>query len=87
MRKKNQPYCPPTHAEIADYAFYLWNAEGRPSGQDLKYWLEAEAHLTAIRRHDAGLLKPVDLSTPKLKSATIPHSESLHSYASSPGTP
>ena len=47
---------PPTQQEIAEYAYYLWEAEGRVSGRDEQYWLEAEAQLTRNRQYEAGLL-------------------------------
>lgn len=47
----------PTQEEIARYAYFLWESEGRMHGRDLDYWLQAEAHLTANREHEAGLLK------------------------------
>ncbi len=84
MRKKNRDYRPPTRDEIAEYAFYLWNAEGRRSGQDMKYWLEAEAHLTAVRRHDAGLLKPRETldKVPRSPSPVAAPVGEARSYAS-----
>jgi hypothetical protein len=35
----------PTHQEISDYAHRLWQFKGRPHGQDLEIWLEAEKKL------------------------------------------
>ena len=35
----------PTNQEIADYAHGLWHRKGRPHGQDLEIWLEAEKKL------------------------------------------
>ncbi|MBI4585008.1 MAG: DUF2934 domain-containing protein [Planctomycetes bacterium] len=35
----------PAHAEIAQCAYFLWVAKGRPSDQDAAIWLEAEASL------------------------------------------
>jgi len=56
MTTKDRHYVPPTKEEIADYAFHLWSVEGCCPGRDLEYWFQAEAHLTAIRQHEAGLL-------------------------------
>lgn len=82
MNKKNQTYRPPTHDEIAEYAFYLWDAEGRRSDQDIKYWLEAEAHLLAVRRHEAGLLKPAKAppSIRRTKGIATPSPERPRTY-------
>lgn len=52
---KNVPM--PTDSEIATYAYYLWESEGRLSGRDLDYWLQAKAHLIADRQYEAGLLE------------------------------
>ena len=45
----------PTFGEIANYAFHLWEVEGRQPGRDMDYWLEAEAHLLADRCYEAGM--------------------------------
>jgi len=37
----------PTNSQIEVRAYYLWDAMGRPSGQDLSIWLQAEAELQA----------------------------------------
>ncbi len=42
----------PTEQEIADYAYYLWESEGRISGRDLDYWLQAKAHFTAVHQYE-----------------------------------
>ena len=47
----------PTDEEIARYAYYLWEADGRIHGRDMDYWLQAKAHLTAEREYETGLLK------------------------------
>jgi hypothetical protein len=33
------------HMQVAERAFLIWLAEGRPHGQDLANWYEAEAQL------------------------------------------
>ena len=38
---------PPTPAEVAERAYYIWDRAGRPRGQDLAHWLRAEAELAA----------------------------------------
>ena len=40
----------PTHEQIATRARALWEAKGRPSGQDVQNWTEAEAQLRAETR-------------------------------------
>ena len=47
----------PTDDEIARYAYYLWESEGRIHGRDMDYWLQAKSHLTTTREYEAGLLK------------------------------
>jgi hypothetical protein len=59
MTKQTQSYREPTEEEIALYAYYLWEFEGRPHGRDVEYWLEAKAHLTADRQYEAGVLQKV----------------------------
>jgi hypothetical protein len=41
----SRPAKTPTHAEITARARALWEAKGRPGGQDDAIWLEAEAQL------------------------------------------
>ena len=31
----------PTEAAIRESAYFLWEQDGRPEGQDLRYWLAA----------------------------------------------
>lgn len=57
MIKGKKVFIPPTHEEIAAYAFQLWEAEGRQHGRDMDHWLQAEAHLLADRQYEAGVLK------------------------------
>lgn len=46
----NQPTTAPqaTFEEISQLAYHLWRQAGCPSGQDLKFWVEAE-QLTAAK--------------------------------------
>ena len=46
----NQPTTAPQPAfeEISQLAYHLWRQAGCPSGQDLKFWIEAE-QLTAAK--------------------------------------
>lgn len=36
-----------TRADIATRAYQIWETEGRPNGQELRHWLEAETELSA----------------------------------------
>ncbi len=42
----SKPAAPPTHEQIARLAHDLWAQRGRPSGQDIDIWCEAERRLT-----------------------------------------
>ncbi len=57
----------PTDEEIARYAYFLWESEGKIHGRDLDYWLQAKAHLTAAREHEASLAHSIQ---PTQKIAT-----------------
>ncbi len=52
-KNENQFYREPSKEEIALSAFLAWERDGRPNGQDVKYWLEAEARLCEQRRKQA----------------------------------
>ena len=39
--------------EIAVGAYYIWEQEGKPSGQALDHWLQAELQLCASIWHDS----------------------------------
>lgn len=34
-----------THEEISHYAYLLWEADGKPEGKDIDYWVKAETIL------------------------------------------
>ncbi len=38
----------PSSEQVADLAYRIWDAEGRPKGRDVAHWLEAEARLSAL---------------------------------------
>jgi hypothetical protein len=49
---------PPAHgdinrSEVARRAYELWEADGRPSGRDMDYWLQAEAGLAGGKSNRA----------------------------------
>ncbi len=46
----------PTHDEIALCAFLLWEKEGRQSGRETTYWLQAEAQVKLTRQQEAELV-------------------------------
>ena len=35
--------------EIGDRAYQKWEAAGKPSGKDLKFWLEAQHELSRVK--------------------------------------
>jgi len=46
----------PTHDEIAECAYFLWEERGQPYGQDTELWLEAERLLRpAFNKYDVVL--------------------------------
>ena len=42
----------PTEQDIAVCAYCIWEQEGRPEGQALDHWLQAEIHLVASKQHE-----------------------------------
>lgn len=42
-----------THEVISQLAYALWEKAGRPSGQDLEFWLQAEAQLLEEQKKQA----------------------------------
>ena len=40
----------PSHEEIKQRAFEIWEREGRVSGRDAEHWFQAEAELIAERQ-------------------------------------
>jgi hypothetical protein len=45
---KSMPYqITPTQQEIQVRAYQMWEAAGRPAGDGIKFWLEAERELKA----------------------------------------
>ncbi len=37
-----------THDQIARHAYHIWERRGRPHGQAMQHWLEAEADLRRV---------------------------------------
>lgn len=71
MASKIKAFKEPTHEEIAVYAYYLWEFEGRPHGKDKEHWQQARAYLIADRQYEAGVLKS-ELAEPKPVPAPKP---------------
>lgn len=62
----------PTEQEIAEYAYFLWESEGRIDGRDVDYWLQAKTHLTTVRQHEAGLLKQSQKTSVEKAQQNVP---------------
>lgn len=89
MSKQNATsYTEPTEAEIATYAYYLWEAEGRTNGRDLDYWLQAKAQLIASRQFEAGLFSQKSgKATPAAASPVEPAAKPSRKKTNSPAAP
>jgi len=48
----NGPNGKPAHEEVALFAYYIWEQQGRPDGHDAEHWFEAEKQLEATHTHD-----------------------------------
>ena len=48
-----------SHDAIACLAYLNWEKDGRPYGQDRKYWLEAEQHIKATKHLLIGEISPL----------------------------
>ncbi len=51
-------YSPQRDARIRERAYHLWEADGRPHGQDLEYWLRASELVGMEESPGAGLEQP-----------------------------
>ena len=60
---------PITHEEIAHYAYLLWEADGKPEGRDVDYWVKAE---TILYTSDEDSKKAVDAAVAKAKPRKKP---------------
>lgn len=77
MKHTNTAAHQPTHEEIALHAFLIWEQEGRQSGYEQTYWLQAEAQLHLTRKQQAELAAtksarpwpPAPAAAPKLATA------------------
>ena len=61
----------PTDEEIAGYAYHLWESEGRKDGRDVEYWLQAKAHLTALRQQAAAKKKKAPKAKPAVRENQV----------------
>jgi hypothetical protein len=52
----------PTEDEIRQQAYHFWEADGRPEGRDLDYWLKA------MQAADAPRAKRAAAATPRKRS-------------------
>ncbi len=48
-RTRKKPAAAPTHDQIAERAYLMWESAGRPQGQDAAFWHAAERELTAAK--------------------------------------
>lgn len=67
------------NAQIRERAYLLWEQAGRPAGQDMEFWLRAEAACDArperrmtTRESPAIVARPQDQATRKQRSAKSP---------------
>jgi hypothetical protein len=49
----------PSHEQISQRAYEIFIERGRPEGQDLAHWLEAERQLRAAGKQQAATQQPV----------------------------
>lgn len=54
------------HEEIQKRAYALWEADGRPEGQDQTYWFKAVSEIAA---EAAKTIKPPRKRAPRVKKA------------------
>jgi hypothetical protein len=47
MKKSETSHRAPSAEEIAEYAYNIYEREGRPAGRDLDHWFAAEAQLAS----------------------------------------
>jgi hypothetical protein len=63
-----------THEEISHYAYLLWEADGKPEGKDIDYWVKAETILyspTGTRADSLTQAKPAGQPTKAPKKKTV----------------
>lgn len=54
-----------TRADIAARAYQIWETEGRPNGQEVRHWLEAETELSAA------VEPPVVAMIPRIQKSSV----------------
>ncbi|GAB3442268.1 DUF2934 domain-containing protein [Insolitispirillum peregrinum] len=74
------------HHQVSERAYHLWQAEGCQPGDDLRYWLRAEAEL---RAEHSPAKAPVKTASPRKKAAAKPKSppRKKGSATTSPASP
>ncbi|HUG12400.1 MAG TPA: DUF2934 domain-containing protein [Opitutaceae bacterium] len=73
----------PTHNQISERAFKLWQDRGCPEGSDSEFWLEAERQLSEGSAQDAGSERKPFAERAKEETAA----ESVVEYQISPAIP
>ncbi len=61
MENETQTQIQSCPEEVAQRAYQIWQAAGRPTGRDLEHWLQAEAELRA-----GGPVYPPQVKAPEL---------------------
>lgn len=54
---------------VQDRAYAIWERAGRPEGEALGHWLQAEAEVSAERQTPKRRLSPKRIASPKPKAA------------------
>jgi hypothetical protein len=67
-KKLDQTSSRPTHEEIAQRAYAIFEQQGRPPGRELEHWLQAEAQLTGRRSQENGAS-----ANPRTMTRTVTH--------------
>lgn len=75
---------PEHEARVRERAYHLWDADGRPYGRDLDYWLRAE-ELVAMEEHPAAGLQPNPMTRHEpMPGVTIEEAEIQENYGEFP---
>ena len=87
MPKALKTHVQATQDEIAKYAYYLWESEGRPADRDLDYWLQAEVHLNVHQQYEAELRpeKTTPMPAPGKNQPTAPAPVVIEAESARPG--
>jgi len=55
--------CQTNHEEVARAAFSLYERQGSRNGQDMRHWLDAEAHVKAMHATTVHGISPIAMAT------------------------